>query len=95
LSESKRRLERGEQLPLGRSSAAGSFKKPLEGTMTATSLTYLAAREHIDDLRRDADRHRRAAQARPARRVRLSILRALARRNARAATTRASDLARA
>jgi hypothetical protein len=62
--------------------------------MTAPSLTYLAVREHIDDLRRDADRHRRVAQARPARRITLSIPRLLARRIPRPASARASDPAR-
>jgi hypothetical protein len=48
--------------------------------MTATSLTYLAAREHINELMRDAERRRRIAGARSPRRVRLSIPRVFARR---------------
>ena len=54
--------------------------------MTASHLTYLAAREHINDLVRDADRRRVAADARSARRLGLSIPRVLIRRSPRAAT---------
>jgi hypothetical protein len=55
--------------------------------MTASHLTYLAAREHINDLMRDADRRRIAAEARPPRRLAIWIPRVLARRATRAATT--------
>lgn len=54
--------------------------------MTATSLTYLAAREHINDLMRDAERGRRVAEARCPRRIRFPIPRVFARRAARTAT---------
>jgi hypothetical protein len=53
--------------------------------MTATSLTYIAAQEHIDDLRREAGRHRLAAGVATPRPVRFSIPRLFARRNARPA----------
>jgi hypothetical protein len=42
--------------------------------MTATSLTYLLAREHINDLRREAKRERRAAHVRSSRRFKVSLL---------------------
>ena len=48
--------------------------------MTATTVTYLAAQERINDLRRDAEHRRRAAEAGGPRRVRLSIPRLFARR---------------
>ena len=54
--------------------------------MTATALTYIAAQEHIDDVRRNAERHRLAAQGRSPRRVRLSVPRLFARRAPRTAT---------
>ena len=54
--------------------------------MTASDLTYLAAREQINYLVRDADRRRQAAQARPARRLVPPRLRVLSRRVSRAAT---------
>ena len=54
--------------------------------MTATTLTYIAAQEHINDLLRNAERHHRAAEARSPRRVRLSVPRVFARRVPRAAT---------
>ena len=50
--------------------------------MTHTTLTYLAAQEHINDLMRDAERRRRVVEARAPRRVRLSIPRVFARRAA-------------
>lgn len=54
--------------------------------MTASHLTYLAAREHINDLVRDADRRRQTAQTRPPRRLALPLPRMLARRSPRATT---------
>jgi hypothetical protein len=54
--------------------------------MTASTITYLVAREHISDLHRDADRHRLAAELRAALRVRLAVPRLRARRVPRAAT---------
>jgi len=54
--------------------------------MTATSLTYLVAQEHINDLMRDAERRRGIAGARSPRRVRLSIPRIFARRAPKTAT---------
>jgi hypothetical protein len=54
--------------------------------MTATAITYLAAREHINDLRREADHGRLVADARPARRIRTSVLRMFARGLPRTAT---------
>jgi hypothetical protein len=54
--------------------------------MTATSPTYLTAREHIDDLQREALRHRLAAELRGPRRPWLRVLRPRTRRVARAAT---------
>jgi hypothetical protein len=57
-----------------------------EDTMTATSLTYLAAQEHINELRHEAERHRRAAELTAPKRVRLTIPRLFARRIARATT---------
>ena len=53
--------------------------------MFAASLTYLAAQQHMNDLRREADRNRRAAHARSAGRVRLAIPRLSRRRRAGAA----------
>ena len=41
--------------------------------MTHTTLTYVAAQEHINDLMRSAERRRRVAEVRAPRRVRLSI----------------------
>ena len=63
---------------------AGHFKR-LEETMTATTLTYLAAREHVNDLLREAQRNRRAADVPAPRRLTLSIPRPFARRVGRAA----------
>jgi hypothetical protein len=54
--------------------------------MTATALTDIVAQEHINDLMRDAERGRRAAEARPRRHLRFSIPRVIARRIPRAAT---------
>ena len=48
--------------------------------MTAASLTYLAAREHINDLLREAEHSRRAAEVRPSRRSTLATPRRFARR---------------
>jgi hypothetical protein len=53
--------------------------------MTATTFTYLVAHEHIDDLRREAERHRLTAEVAAPRPVRFSIPRLVARRNARPA----------
>ena len=53
--------------------------------MTATTLTYLAAREHVNDLLREAERNRRAADVPAPRRLTLSIPRPFARRVGRAA----------
>jgi hypothetical protein len=66
--------------------AAGQFLNELEDTMTATDLTYLAAKEHINDLMREAERSRRAAEVGSPRRVRLSIPRVFTRRVPRTAT---------
>jgi hypothetical protein len=54
--------------------------------MTATTFTCLVAREHIDDLRHEAERGRLAAEFATSRPVRFSIPRLFARRNARPAT---------
>ena len=54
--------------------------------MTASTITYLAAREHINDLQREADRRRLATEHRAPRRARLTIPRAFTRRVPRAAT---------
>ena len=53
--------------------------------MTATTLTYVAAREHNNDLRREAERNRRAADLGAPRRIILSVPRPFARRVARTA----------
>ena len=53
--------------------------------MTASHLTHLAAREHVNDLVRDADRRRLATDARSPRRLAISIPRVLARRGPRPA----------
>jgi hypothetical protein len=53
--------------------------------MTAATLTYLIAQEHINDLMRDAERRRRVAEVRPLGRLRLSFPRVFARRAARTA----------
>jgi hypothetical protein len=37
----------------------------LEDTMTAMTVTHLAAQEHINDLLREAERSRRVAEVRP------------------------------
>jgi len=58
----------------------------LEDTMTATSLTYLAAQEHINDLLREAKHSRRAAEVRRSRRSTLATPRRFARRVVRPAT---------
>ena len=71
---------------LKRSLDGRSFTHELEETMTATTLTYLAAREHINDLRREAERHRRAADGTNRHRFRCSIARPLARRLVRPAS---------
>jgi len=54
--------------------------------MTASTITYLIARQRINDLHRDADRHRLGAELRAARRVRLAVPRLHGRRVHRAAT---------
>jgi hypothetical protein len=55
--------------------------------MTATTtMTYLVAHEHINDLRRDAERNRLAAQIRPRRRMHLPIPRIVGRRATRTST---------
>jgi hypothetical protein len=54
--------------------------------MTSTPLTYIVAQEHINHLRREAERHRRAAEVATPRPVRFSIPRRFARRTARPAT---------
>jgi hypothetical protein len=54
--------------------------------MTACTITYFVAREHVNDLQRAADRHRLAAKHRAPRRVRLTVPRLLARRVARVTT---------
>jgi hypothetical protein len=53
--------------------------------MTATPLTYIAAQEHIIDLRREAERHRLADEVATPRPVRFSIRHPFARRIARPA----------
>jgi hypothetical protein len=59
----------------------------LEDTMTAITVTHLAAQEHINDLLRDAEHSRRAAEVRPpSRRVTLWSRRRFARRVVRPAT---------
>lgn len=55
----------------------------LEEIMTAAPLTDIAAQEHINDLRREAERHRLAAEVATPRPVRFSIPRLFARRIAR------------
>lgn len=50
--------------------------------MTGTSLTYLAAQEHVNDLLREAESSRRAAESRPTRRVKISLPRLFRRRGA-------------
>ena len=52
--------------------------------MTASTLTYLVAREHINDLRREAHLHRLATELRGARRSRPRVPRLRVRRVARA-----------
>ncbi len=54
--------------------------------MTATTLTHLAAREHVNDLLRKAERNRHRAEVSASRRIRLSIHRPFARRAGRTAT---------
>lgn len=54
--------------------------------MTATSITHMVAQEQINDLMRDAQRWRRAADVRSPGRVRFSIPRVFSRRVARTAT---------
>ena len=51
----------------------------LEEAMTATTITYLAAREHLNDLRREAEQSRRAPRPQRSHR-RIAIGRAFARR---------------
>ena len=58
---------------------AGHFNEP-EETMTASTVTYLAAREHINDLLREADRDRDAAKAAAPRPVRRWVANPFARR---------------
>jgi hypothetical protein len=48
--------------------------------MTAITLTQLAAQEHTNDLLREAERNRRAAEVRPTRRSTLATPRRFARR---------------
>jgi hypothetical protein len=50
------------------------------------ALTHLVAREHINDLLREADRSRRAAQVAASRRLRLPLPHLLARLRPRPAT---------
>lgn len=47
--------------------------------MTAITLTHLAAQEHINDLLRQAERNRRAAEVRPTGRFTLRSRRRIAR----------------
>ncbi len=54
--------------------------------MTASTITYLIAREHINDLIRDAERRRHVAEVRSPDGVRLSLPRVFTRRVRRAAT---------
>jgi hypothetical protein len=54
--------------------------------MTATTLTHIAAAEHVNDLRREAERQRRAAEVPTPSRDSRSIPRWLARRVLRSAT---------
>jgi hypothetical protein len=54
--------------------------------MTASALTYIVAQEHINDLTRDAERSRRAAEANSPRRVRLPLPRVFKRSFPRTAT---------
>jgi hypothetical protein len=54
--------------------------------MTPTTLTSLAAREHVNDLLRDAERRRGINEVAAPHRTRLSISRRFARRVARPAT---------
>jgi hypothetical protein len=63
-----------------------SFTDELEETMTATTLTHIAAREHINELRREAERYRCAAEVTTPRGPRRSIARLLAGRVGRPAT---------
>jgi hypothetical protein len=59
----------------------------LEDTMTAITLTHLAAQERINDLLREAEHSRRVADVRPpSRRVMLWSRRRFARRGVRRAT---------
>jgi hypothetical protein len=58
----------------------------LEDTMTATSITHLAAQEHLNDLLREAEHGRRVAEVRPSRRFTLWSPRRFARRVVRPAT---------
>lgn len=53
--------------------------------MTATALNYIVAQEHINELRRQAERHRRVVEVQATHRVRLSIPRGFARRRTRPA----------
>ncbi|MDQ2895110.1 MAG: hypothetical protein M3Y09_05610 [Actinomycetota bacterium] len=53
--------------------------------MSAT-ITYLAAREHINDLLRDAEHSRHVAETRRRPRIRLALPRLTARRTPRTAT---------
>jgi hypothetical protein len=53
--------------------------------MTATTLTHLAAREHVNDLLRNAQRNRNRAEVSSPRRITLSIRRPFARRVGRTA----------
>jgi hypothetical protein len=53
--------------------------------MTAATLTYLIAQEHINDRMRNAEHRRRIAEVRAPGRFRLSLPRVFARRVARTA----------
>jgi hypothetical protein len=53
--------------------------------MTATTLTYLVSQEHINDLMREAESSRRAAEVGSTRRVRLAVSRVFTRRVPRTA----------
>jgi hypothetical protein len=54
--------------------------------LTATTITRLAAREHVNDLVREAERTRRAAEVTTPRRVRRRLANRFARRVPRPAT---------
>ena len=54
--------------------------------MTASTLTYIVARERINDLRRDAERHHRASEVAAPRAVKRSLPKLFARWIGRPAT---------